>query len=379
MRYPALVALAAVYGCLVILQAACTPLAMYDEPLWYRRSRIPVWERSERGYVLAVDLPGMNRLVYGAALDLFGLDDLPNKEPDYKAKPWENFRDGCFAPADAVMAMRGCNVIAYLIGLAALYYAAWLALRRHGLALLAVSPVCLSWLYIGHIVPRVGPDALLFQWLAIFLAVWLYLHLRGPRDLDPRYSLLLGAIAGLATFAKQNGALVLLAYMGYLAFACRGRWRLLCPTLAGAGAFLVFYFFNFGVVWHWPQTVAMDILARRAVAATALETYSGPCGFFELAQKSMPLWPLLPVAGLALWRCRREPWFAPVAWWAGALAAGTIMMINLPLARYIGPVELGWLYVFALAAIAPVRAFRRERRGRKRGLRGLTERGNPLY
>jgi hypothetical protein len=65
----------------------------------------------------------------------------------------------------------------------------------------------------------------------------------------------------------------------------------------------------------------------------------------------LPLWPLLPICAWLLWRCRREAWFAPVAWWGGFLALGTLLTIPSPEVRYLAPLELGVYFSAAVAVL----------------------------
>ena len=350
MRRVALITLAAVAIGAVALQAASTPLTSYDEPLWYLRSQRPVWRTDgPHDYPWATDVPGGCRLVYGAALDVFGLDGLPNRQPVYKVEAYRaNWENACYAPADAVLAMRGCNVVLYLSGLLALYVVAVSVLKRPVWALAAVSPLVLSPTFPLEIVPRVGPDALLMATLCLFLLVWTSLDGRG-KTLSAKAAVLMGVLGGLCTFAKVNGALAPIAFAAWAAYRGRGWARIGLPMTVLAITGVGFYALNPAFYAEWPWTCLIDILQRRAVAGAALDKIYGTMGWTAVFAGAVRVWPLFLVALAVLWRVRRVRALEPVLWWGIIGAAGNLAVINLPLPRYIGPVELGIYYPAALA------------------------------
>lgn len=334
-----------------VLAAVAKPPEMYDDPLWYRRSLTPLCQQGETAYGLAVDLPGMCRLSYGAVLRAAGLDELPYREVDYSLSPGANWERGAYAPIDAVLAMRGVNLAAFTGAILCLYAVAHRCLeRRPLLALLPVAPFVLAPTFIDEIVPHVGPDALLTLWLAAFLLVWIWGEARG-RALSWQWAVLLGLVGGIAAFAKQNGALVVLGYAAYAAAYTRGWKRAALPALALGVTFGVFYFSNPGLIGEWPHTVVADILSRRAVAASRLDTVYRGLTWTESLEYGVRYWSLLPVLLFALWRARKAPWSRPVYFWGGALFLGTITMINLPLPRYLGPLQLGLYFPAVLAVV----------------------------
>ena len=329
---------------ILLAQAWAAPLTAYDDALWLKRAQTPTGD-----YVLAVDVPGGVRAYYRAILaacDWRGAT-IPT---DYRQTPRQNYRRGAGAPADAVLAMRTGNVFAFLAGLLCLYYVANVALGSTWRAALALSPLVISPLFPVYIVPRVGPDALLFAWVCAFLAVWVYAHQQG-RAAAWRWVIALGAAGGLATFVKINGALVLFAYMAWIVARRQGWARLYLPALAGAVAFGLFYLLNPAFHGIRPEFVIWDILARRAVVAHGQLTTYGPIGWLDLVHRVVPSIALLPVLGVVAWRARAAWWFWPVVAWGLALAVGTLLTINQPLPRYVGPLELGLYVPIALACL----------------------------
>jgi hypothetical protein len=197
-----------------------------------------------------------------------------------------------------------------------------------------------------------GCDAFLAFTLALMLLVWLRLHLRGEGR-SWRSALLVGALGGLAASAKYNGALGLLAFLGYIILS-NARLRYPKALLAGTVAFAVFCMIN-PVMLDDPILALHDILARRIQIIALHNHKQGPLPFLALLQASFPAWPIIVLIGAALWRCRREPWFAPVAWWGLTLALGTWFTIDQPYARYRAPIELGFYVPFGIALAAPLK------------------------
>ena len=77
----------------------------------------------------------------------------------------------------------------------------------------------------------------------------------------------------------------------------------------------------------------------------------GPHTWWQFLNDALPTWPLVPVFGWLLWRCRGENWFVPVAWWGGFLAIGTLVPIPSPETRYLAPLEIGLYFPAALCAL----------------------------
>ena len=336
---------------LVAWQAAGTPLTMYDEPLWYARSQRPIWDTADpHEYFRATDVPGMVRVVYGAALRLTGTHNKHYVQADYGDTHLNNRRRGVGAPADAVMVMRGCNVIAFVGALAALYFVALRVLRHRWLAGLCLTPFLVSPIFPLRVVPRVGPDMLLMTWLCVFLVAWLIFHERGTAH-SWYAAVVLGALGGICTFAKINGALPLFGYAGYAVVTARGWRRLLLPLLALAVGFALFYVLNPSFLGYRPDEVILDILRRRMHMRRSVDSLVGPMGRLELWSKLFPCWPLIPVLLVLAWRARKAWWFVPVGTWGLALVVGTAAMINRPSPRFLTPLELGLYFPACLCII----------------------------
>lgn len=330
---------------LLLAQAWATKLTPYDDALWLRRAQAPLGD-----YELAVDVPGGIRAYYRTILSFIEWRGA-SIATDYELSPPQNHAHGASAPADAVLAMRTGNVAAFIAGLLCLYYVAVTALGSSWRAALALSPLLISPLFPVHIIPRVGPDALLFAWVCGFLALWIYTYQKG-RASSWQWALVLGAVGGLASFVKINGALVLFAYMAWLAASNKGRARLLLPPLAGAAGFVVFYLLNPAFHGAGPTFVVWDILARRVFVAQGQRAIYGPIGWLRLVHRVVPCWPLLPLVATVVCRGRRAWWFWPVVSWGLALVVGTLATINQPLPRYVGPLELGLYFPVALVCLS---------------------------
>ena len=236
--------------------------------------------------------------------------------------------------------MRRLNIVLFVATVALLWLAARLALRNDVLALAAASPFVLSELSL-HNAMQISADAFLPVTLALMLYVWMWLHLAG-KGRSWSGAVLLGALAGLVTSAKWNGALLVIAAAGYLVVS-RARWRWPKALVACVVSVAAFAAVN-PVFLTNPAQVVSDVLARRLAVINLHNQTAGPMPYLELLQQSFPAWPLVCVIGMVLWRCRRQPWFAPLAWWGLTLALGTWFTIDQPYARYRAPIELG-LYI----------------------------------
>lgn len=336
----------------LLLQAAQTKLTPYDEPLWYRRAQRPIWSTSsEYDYIRAVDVPGGCRLIYWAALKATNQMGKPYLMPDYEI-PFgtRETMEGRTAPGDAVLIMRGCNVIGYMLGLLCLYKVALWGLKRPLLAALAVSPLVVSPLFPVQIVPRVGPDAFLMGGLSACLFTWVLGERRG-KLFSLKWSVLMGLVFGATIICKVNGAFALFAYMAYAACYGRGRERVTAGVVAFIVAGTCFYFFNIAFIGRWPHAVMFDIINRRLVVAAFLDTKYGVLGWTEVWNHSVALWPIIPVALYACWSARKNAVLRPILWWGCFLFLGTLFSTNWKIPRYLGPVELGLYFPVALAML----------------------------
>ena len=361
-RRVALPALAVLYGLLLLWQTMATPLRPFDENLWYLRScRWPAECRPYGGwlYNAAVDVPAVNRWAYGAAQRLSRLTELPCPRADYSKSHAQNILEGRLPPWQGVMVMRSVNVAAYLATLALLWLTARMALgcsvgtaRASAWAALAVVPLAFSKIQVFDVVARAGPDALLAFAMAAMLAAWTYWHLRAEAT-SLKVVLYLGALAGLATGAKLNGALMVLALVGYLVAYCRGRDRLVKP-LAAIGVSLVAFSLLNPVVFMGgvpPYQPLLDMIQRRLHIIGMRQEWTGPMGWLEFTRTAVPAWPVLPLFAAGLVAARRAQWFRPVAWWCALLTLGTFFSINRPVPAYLGPLELGLYFPGSLCLV----------------------------
>ncbi|MHC4714801.1 MAG: hypothetical protein ACYTAN_16275 [Planctomycetota bacterium] len=336
--------------------AAWQRLTPCDEPLWIERSSRPIWKcEAPLDYRWAVDVSGMVRLVYGAALPVVDNCRGANTRTDYTLTYGENLMRGSGAKPDAVLLCRGVNVLAFAAALVALYLAALSLIRRPILALLPVAPLMLSRLYPYSIIPRLGPDALLAAWLAMFLLAWLWLDRRG-RAATWRGAVTLGIVGGLCVFAKINGALAILAYATWLIVYAKGRAKWLAG-LSLAAAFIVYYAANPAFWGVMPDALIFDVLCRRAfIAARSSQNY--PLWSSRTWSEGLRCWPFVPLALWVLWRCRSRQ-LSPLYFWGLFIAAGNLALINLPLDRYLGPVELAGYFTVSVAWVLTVRKGKR--------------------
>jgi len=353
------------YVLLLLSQCMCVPLRPFDEPLWYRRCcRWPTEVNEPWLYKIAIDVPALNRWLYGGALRLCGLTGLPCPKADYSVSEKRNLTEGRIAPWEAVMVMRSVNVLSFVGAVLPLYVVAWLILRSRAWAVVALLPLAFSKNIVLHIVPRVGPDALLAFTLSATLAAWVAWHLKGEGT-TLKAVILLGALAGLATGTKLNGGLLVLAFCAYLVTSCKGWQRLWKPILAGASAFVAFSLINPVVIMGRAPfyQVLVDMVRRRFVVIAGSNERAGPMSFIQFANSALPTWPMLPALAAGFIACRREGWFPPVAWWTAFLTLGTFFGINRPFPRYLGPLEIGLYFPAALCiSFLASRAINKNRR-----------------
>jgi hypothetical protein len=362
MRTPGTRVLPICLGLLAVLllwQAICAPLYPFDEPLWYLRcARIwPCQFHSKWAYGAAVDLPAVNRWLYGSALRATGLHTLPCPRADYSKTLEQNRAEGRVAPWRAVMVMRSVNVVVLCAMVGTLYCAAYLVVGSRWWALAAVIPVVASKTFSMRLTEKVAPDAMLLCMMALTLAPWLAWHLRG--DIGKwKMGLYLGLLAGLATATKLNGGLLVIALVVYFAITC-GKWeRVFVPLMTTGAAFAVFVLVN-PVMWYGYIPVfspTVDMLARRFVIMAIKAAQYGPMSFTDFAQQALPTWPLLPLMLAVFFAAWRQPWFLPVACWGGALAIGTFFTIGVPVQHYLAPLELGLYFPAALALVSNYRS-----------------------
>ena len=368
-----------------------TPTTPFDEPLWLVRSTVLPSDVSTADYrAWSVDVPAVNRWVYYAVLHATGLDKVPPGErrcwsmrggdlywynerlPDwvkdfyagvYTLDWWErNF--GVYAPRGAIMAMRYTNTAVFVLFAVFLWLAAETALRSRVRATLAVLPVlltptCLAAVGISFV--TWSGDVFMAAGIAAGLFVWLRYHLSGRGASLPAI-LVVSVLSGLAAASKHSGVLFVAAYAAYLALYARGFGRLLRPLVSLAVAACVVALTN-PVLFLYPDASPWEVLRlaaeRRAYILDRQLTVFQPSSLVSLVRNAFYWWPVAPACLAAIWSCRRERWFAPVAFWGGFLAVGAgvgLLRMRVMQERYLLPVLVGFGFVSSVCIMTSARA-----------------------
>ena len=250
-----------------------------------------------------------------------------------------------------------------------MWWTAHRILRSRSLATLAVLPIAIvpafaTWQGVSFVVW--SGDVFMAAAVAAALAVWLRFHLKGA-GASLKCVLIVGLLVGLATGSKQSGVLAVWAFAAYLVWASRGARRVLNPLTALLAAGAVVVITNPVFLLHpsqAPWEVGLNIIHRRAYVVERFIFSNGPCSVFELITSSFYWWPVLPMGALAVWACRREPWFPPVAFWSGFLSIGSAMgLIEMRMLqeRYTAPLEMGIYFLFAVCGITVARRYNAEK------------------
>jgi len=239
----------------------------------------------------------------------------------------------------------------FVLGLGCLYLVAYMILRRPLLAILPVVPLVLSPTFPVDIVPRVGPDAVLMAALCLFLLAWVALDRRG-QGRTWTAAIVMGVLGGVCAWTKINGALVLVAYAAYMAIGKPSLRKYSRGAVALAVGAVTFYLLNPAFIGQNPAAVFVDILVRRAQVIQVMRLRFGPLGWTAVLSEAVRCWAFLPVLAWVAWKVRNVPLMVPVLLWGGVLAVGNLAVMNLPLPRYLGPVELGLHFGGALAVLA---------------------------
>ena len=366
-----------------------------DNPTWYHRSvRWPFHAREELDYKRAIDVPAVNRWVYGIALHAAGLANEPGvaAEDSSFMPPKKGVDIPSHLTPTVALTMRSVNAVVLLV-----YYGclAWVAVtclgswRAAAVPIAAVlMPEALRWVAAF----RIGPDVFLLTGYLAFLAVWVRFH-AVHRTASWASCIVLGMIGGAATAAKLNGALVVLAYTASVLWTTTGVRRFLMPLAICAVALATFMLLNpvFYLSGRAPWTVISDMLSRRAevIANVNYEyphskwyTITAPFTIrvsdrvfdigghvFVMPHFRVPLWLCVPACILAqIVAARRYEWMKPVAWWGIVIFIGNAAAINIPVQWYTAPLLLSLLFPTALAITALAREHLEMRRQRKQAL-----------
>jgi hypothetical protein len=298
-----------------------------------------------------VCVPSLYRWYTISIVELTGADTAavpPSKDPDRGRRE----SPGYVPPATRDL-FRSANIALFALTLVLLFWIAQRTLDSTALAAATIVPIAGSMTFWDSVAWRIGPDALLCFLLVAVLAAWLMLDTAKWRGL-----VVVSILCGLAASSKQNGILVLAAWCGYLAAKGKGVgriWRPITAVLIAAGVFCAIN----PATWHGPLGFLRGSIWIRQVITTEFANAYGPHTWWQFLNDALPTWPLVPVYAWLLWRCRRERWLAPVAWWGGFLAIGTLVTIPSPVTRYLAPLEMGLYFPAMLCALHLV-----SRRGR---------------
>ena len=327
-----------------------------DHPIWFARAqRLPWNVRGAADYHDATDLPALNRWLYAAAVRITGAVDLPCPPPYLKRLDETSGRDAWMwkIPRRAELSLRAADSLFFALFITLMLVAARQALGYWALAPLALLPFLTSKsLFIAQ--HKVGPDAALFFGLALVLVVWQRYHNRGE-GVSWRAVVWVGAAAGVATSAKYNGAIALVAYAAYAAVHARGMARLAKPAAACAVALAVFCIINpvMFASGRAPWQVVETIVARRIEVINGINDTFGRQPLLYTWEKAVPAWMLLPflIAAQAV-AVRRFRAVEPAVWWGAFLVVVTTLTINYPMHWYVAPAHVGLYFPSAVAVIA---------------------------
>ena len=349
---------------------------MLDESTFIRRVYVSPWDNSTyEKHFYSIDWPAFSRWVCRGVFAVTGrrwqeFDDehyiFDRQSPSYPG----NIRlfDGERAPRGPVYVVRVVDACFLAMACAAAFF---LGMRVVGSALGGLAaglpflfhPAAGQWL-IGYI----GTDAMLLFWMVAFVALWVRFHLSGTACTASRV-MILAAVAGLAAATKINGGLLTVAFAWYLVARGKGRTRFLLAPAFCAVAFLVFVALN-PVLWQ-PGGGGLvegmkDIFARRADVMKNQE-FLNPLPPISYFATRWALWPLIGVAGAALYFVRREEWLVPVSYWAVTVFAGSYFTLNRYDARLGFPLDAAVIIPTTLATLVVIRDIIRARRRNGKG------------
>jgi len=363
------------------VQGYFSPTQPFDEPLWLMRSRVMPWDTSDRlKQFWAIDGPAVNRWAYTIGLKASGwYAPHPDEPPCWSydgdkvlffgdltsgsvrlstLRPgppcsWE-WVHGPTAPRKAILAMRASNLLGYGILLILLWLAGRAALGHEVLAAVAVAPFVMAsvWREWLAVICNSG-DVWMLAGMAGALYAWLCLARRRTRW----GAAAVGFACGFAIAAKYPAVLALAAFCGWAVFHCRGRERVLSPLAAGLASFLTWVALN-PAIWTWPDGPTAFFRASvemRQSGMVWLVSRLGRSSARYILVHCGYWWPFLPVVAVVFWRCRKEWWFAPVAWWSVVVAVGTfagILWLGDASDRYRLPMELGAWFAGSIAVLS---------------------------
>jgi len=319
---------------------------------------------SEQGYRYAIDHPSVARYIYRGVLFAIGVHEISTPDVDYhKTEKW-NIENGRLPSLGIVIPLRFTNAAFMLAAVILIYFTAYLILSNAWFALLAALPFVLSQRIAAGVVAYLGTDAVLAFFLALSLFLWVLLAMKG-RDRSLFGIVVISGVASLAASTKVNAALVMIAYMIYLAVVTRGIDRVMKPLLAALICAAIFIGLNpimRGGGPGWMVGVISDMLETRRVIWLS-QYQDAPMTRAELIRRffECPSF-ILPLAG-AFIVFRREKWALPILLWGGTLAAGTLLSVNRTYDRYFLPIEMSVVLAAGVMAWRLLEAALRGREG----------------
>lgn len=292
-----------------------------------------------QGY--SIDHPTLKRYIYRAVLHARGITSIKTPDVDYHQTPKWNIENGRTPQLDVVLPLRITNAVFMTAAVVLVFLTALLLLGNGYLAVLVLLPLVLSERIGIGVVGYVGCDAILAFFLALSLFVFTLLVLTGKAS-SLLGVLALGVVGGLATSAKFNGALVVVAFVVYLVIYNRGIDRLARPFLMTAVAVVVFVILNpvmRGGGLGWAIGIVWDMLKRRrTIWMSQYEEVS--LTRFQLVARFFPYAAFVYAGFAALVALRRKKWAVPLFIWSAALVLGTLLSVNRTYRRYFLPVEM---------------------------------------
>jgi hypothetical protein len=261
------------------------------------------------------------------------------------------------------LANNATEIAAFVLCMGCMWWAAWMMLRSHVAAGIAVFAACAGPIFSlshGARFTAFAGDVYMAVFLAAVLALWLRLHFASSAT-SPTAVLAVGFFLAIAAALKEAALPVVGAFMAYLAWKGRGSGRVWKPLAVAAMTAAAYLAMNPLVIWD-PLAGTWDVgpatLLRRFHALAGQASRRGPCGIAMALPDLFFFWPVIPAAGLAAWACRRERWF-PVAGlvWAVLLLCviESVAEMRLSAERYVDTIKQGFYFLTAVFALSAMR------------------------
>ena len=371
----------AAVGILAVFHWSLPQPAGIDDVNWAMRSLQPWWYPHERvrpadwpdiylrcwqsvqfpndtlfDYFFSIDHPALARIVYREMLHAMGVEKVERPIWDFsKSMEWNKARRW-WLPPEVLRGLRLTNAAFFIAGLMCAYLSLRLMLRSDLLAMLAALPIALeatiSQTAIGA-VSYIGADAILLFCLLLMHLAWVRLSGKGVAA-----ACLVGALGGLATAAKVNGAFAVAGFCAFLILESRGWRRLTLPLAAGVSSLAVFFALNpvlIGPGPSWTITVIRDMLQARVVVN---EWIMARPGTFTKAETILALFPYVylavPIAAVLTYAGRVRHMKA-TAFWAVPFIIGNLAGAATMMPRYAAPLRVAFLMVFMPCGVLVLR------------------------